>query len=82
MREQFYAGQRVRIKDNCDGNIYGTTESMRRCLGKETIIQTAHLVKDHWWLNLTIDPDFIWDESCVEILEDPVALPSSVIDLL
>lgn len=82
MREQFYVGRRVRIKDNCDANIYGMTEYMKRYLGKETTIETAHIIKDHWWLTLTIDPDSVWDESCVEILEDPVALPSSVIDLL
>lgn len=82
MRKQFYPGQHVRIKDNCDANIYDTTEYMRRFLGKETTIASAFITNGHWCLFLTIDPDFAWDEYCVDIIEVSVALPSSVIDLL
>lgn len=82
MKKLFYAGQRVRIKDNCDSNIYDTTDYMKRYLGKETTIASAHGIDGCWCLHLTIDPDFAWDEDCVEILEDSVSLPSSVIDLL
>lgn len=82
MSKQFHAGQRVRIKDNCDDNIYDTTDYMRRYLGKETTIASAYRIDGCWCLHLTIGPDFAWDEYCVDIIEDSVALPSSVIDLL
>ena len=82
MTQQFYVGQRVRIKDNCNSNRYGMIPGMRQFLGKETTIHTVQRYNGKWCLGFDINPHYAWDESCVEILEAPVKLPKSALNLL